>query len=259
MDLVKKLYETGVVDDEDGNEFELRNHISPEEGEFLINIINEYVGTKKVIEIGCAFGIASLHIGEAIQDHKDSEHIIIDPYQSSHYRRAGIHQIEKAGFKNVRLIEEPSGAALPVLAADRAGEFGLVFIDGLHTFDQTLVDLFYADQLLAVDGIVVIDDCALASVARAVSYFASYPNYELARTVARHTARQRLGGVISTLLPAQIAGEILPHGLYDRFYVRCLYPSMVALRKRYGTTQLEPRLLNPPQTHRASRDDSFAG
>ena len=246
MGLIKKIYETGMVYDKDGNEFELRNHISPDEGEFLINIINDYISTKKVIEIGCAFGISALHIGEAIRNYKDSEHIIIDPFQSSHYRRVGIHQIEKAGFKNFRLIEEPSGSALPALAADRASEFGFVFIDGWHTFDQTLVDLYYADQLLVDDGIVVIDDCALAPVAKAVAYFANDPNYEMVRTVGRHTTRQRIGGVINTLLPVQIAREILPHGLYDRFYVRCLYPSMVALRKKQGRTQLEPRLLSLP-------------
>lgn len=135
---------------------------------------------------------------------------------------------------------------MPALAADRAGDFGLVFIDGLHTFDQTLVDLFYADQLLVDDGIVVIDDCALASVAKAVCFFANNPNYEIVRTIVRHTIRQRIGGVISTLLPMQIAREILPRSLYGRFFVRCLYPSMVALRKKQSKTQLEPRLLSAP-------------
>lgn len=231
MNLIEEIYESGVVYDKNGNEIKLHSAISPEEGEFLINVINEFVIIKKVIEIGCALGISSLHIGEAIRTYEDSEHIIIDPYQSSKYQGVGIHQIKKAGFDNFRLIEGFSGSVLPDLAADRASEFGLVFIDGLHTFDQTLVDLFYADQLLVDGGIVVIDDCALAPVAKAVSYFDNYPNYEMVRTVTRHTTRQRIGGVISTLLPVQIAREILPHGLYDRFYVRCLYPSMVALRK----------------------------
>ena len=244
MDIIKEIYEMGVVRDKFGNEFELRNAISPDEGRFLVDIIRQHVGIKKVVEIGCAFGLSALHIGEAIRDDDDSEHFIIDPFQGTHYKRVGIHQLEKAGFNNFTLIEETSGAALPPLVAEHAGTVGMVFIDGLHTFDQTLVDLHYADQLLADGGVVVIDDCALASVARAVSFFENSPAYEMLKTVPRHTVKQRVGGAVTTLLPARVAGAILPHWLYDRFYLRCLYPSMVALRKVQGTEQPTPRLLD---------------
>ena len=36
--------------------------------------------------------------------------------------------------------------------------FDFIFIDGWHTFDYTLVDMFYADRLLRIGGYLLIDD-----------------------------------------------------------------------------------------------------
>ena len=52
----------------------------------------------------------------------------------------------------------------------------LVFIDGWHTFDYTLVDAFYANELLRVGGYLVIDDAQHSGVAKCVRYIE--PNYK---------------------------------------------------------------------------------
>lgn len=122
--------------------------------------------------------------------------------------------------------------ALPTLVENEAGTFDMVFIDGWHTFDHTLVDLFYANRLIKVGGYIVIDDCLWASVAKAVSYVERYPAYELhEQSASTQSYKRSIADFIRTVLPSQVAGYILPRYLYDKFYVRTLYSSMVALKK----------------------------
>ena len=51
--------------------------------------------------------------------------------------------------------------------------FDVIFIDGLHTFEQTLRDFINATQFGKPQGVIVIDDV------RPSSYYASLPNLEL--------------------------------------------------------------------------------
>ncbi len=51
-------------------------------------------------------------------------------------------------------------------AVTRKEKYQLIFIDGWHTFDYTLVDFFYADLLLELGGFLVFDDVQLPAVAK---------------------------------------------------------------------------------------------
>lgn len=53
----------------------------------------------------------------------------------------------------VGCIEQKSFLAMPrLLQAGR--KFDFCFVDGMHLFDYTLIDLFYADLLVRVGGII---------------------------------------------------------------------------------------------------------
>ena len=60
-------------------------------------------------------------------------------------------------------------------------QFDLIFIDGFHTFDYTLVDLFYAILLCRIGGIIVIDDIKHAGVAQLIKYVDS--NYKCLKRI----------------------------------------------------------------------------
>ena len=60
----------------------------------------------------------------------------------------------------------------------RGGAFGLVFIDGMHLYDFTLVDFFYADLLVPPGGFVVFDDAQMPSVQRVIAYVLSNRAYD---------------------------------------------------------------------------------
>lgn len=66
---------------------------------------------------------------------------------------------EWAGIGFFNLIPEPSELALPDLLRKQPESFNLIFIDGWHTFDQMMLDMFYANRLVRIGGYIIIDDC----------------------------------------------------------------------------------------------------
>ena len=132
------------------------------------------------MEIGCAYGVSSLFICQALAKHREAgpHHVIIDPFQSGHFKKAGILNLERAGFDFYELIEELSERALPRLW-EQGRRFDFILIDGRHTFDQVMLDFFYVDKLLDVGGIVMFDDFQWSSIGKAMRYISRYPSYRV--------------------------------------------------------------------------------
>lgn len=229
--IIEEIFQSGVVCDELGTEYELESHIDRDEGEFLVDLINSDPDIHKTLEVGCAFGISSLFICSALAERQPAKHIIIDPYQQEDWHGVGIANLKRAGYDFFEFFESPSEFVLPDIARNEAGTFDLVFIDGLHTFDHTLLDLFYANQLVKVGGYIVADDCGWTSVAKALTYFLNYPAYQLEGQPPFPVPRRTVKRIIRTVIPPSIAGYLLPRNLYDRVYIKTLYSSMVALKK----------------------------
>jgi hypothetical protein len=56
----------------------------------------------------------------------------------------------------------------------------MVFVDGMHLFDYTILDLFYADQLIDIGGIVTLDDIRLENTRKAYDYvLTNYKHWKL--------------------------------------------------------------------------------
>jgi len=230
-DIIEEIYRTGVVRDGLGNEHELHSAIDVHEGEFISQLVSSDPDIRKTLEIGCAYGLSSLYICSALYGRDSVKHTIVDPNQNSGWHGIGVSNLERAGFDFFELIEKPSEFVLPDIAQNKSGAFDMVFIDGWHTFDHTLLDLFYANRLIRVGGYIVIDDCNWPSIAKAVSYFLMYPAYRLEKRISRTTARGRLADIVTAVIPPSIAGYIFPRNIYDKHYLRALYSSIVALKK----------------------------
>ena len=72
----------------------------------------------------------------------------IDPFQSTQWGGGAIHTIRRAGLgKGFELLEEADVSALPRLRA-QGRMFDLVFVDGLHNMDATLVDFYLVHPML---------------------------------------------------------------------------------------------------------------
>ena len=104
----------------------------------------------------------------------------------------------------------------------------MVFIDGMHTFDHTMLDLFYANRLIRVGGYIVIDDSNFWSVSRAVSYILNYPAYRLWAQTQVVSLKGRIAEFVARILPKAIGSLFLPKIIYELIYRN---PKMVVLKK----------------------------
>ena len=82
----------------------------------------------------------------------EDAHVIIDPFHSTQWSRAGIDLLRRSHLhENIRVIEDYSYRAIPQL--DREGErFDMVFLDGHHCLDYTLTDVLTSDRVLEIEA-----------------------------------------------------------------------------------------------------------
>ena len=154
------------------------------------------------LEIGCAYGLSSMFICDSLaRKNAPCLHTIVDPYQNSVFAGQGVKNLEGAGLRCFELIEEPSELALPQFLKSGA-RFDAILIDGYHTFDQTIVDLYYATKLLRVGGYLALDDCDLPAVNRAARYLLTYPCYTIFDSTPHGRTRRNLCSAAKRVLAA---------------------------------------------------------
>jgi hypothetical protein len=102
--------------------------------------------------------------------------------------------VQRSGLESyMNVMETTSYRALPklleeVLSGHRP-RFHLIYIDGWHTFDYTLVDFFYADLLLETNGVIVLDDIKHKPVQKCLKYIdKNYPHYRLVQRTPCYNA-----------------------------------------------------------------------
>lgn len=186
--LLEEIFQTRTVSDGQGNQTELHSAIDRTEGEYLEALIRES-GAKRVVEIGCAHGISSLFICEALAAKADPEVVVIDPYQSTYFKGIGQANLDRAGFEFYRLVEQPSEIALPELI--KAGEiFDLAFIDGNHDLSYVLTDFLLLNRLVKPDGHIVFDDSDFPDVNWVIQLALSDFSYKVAGAVTANTSKR---------------------------------------------------------------------
>jgi predicted O-methyltransferase YrrM len=179
-DFIRNIFKTGKVKTESGKVKYLKDAIDPYEGYFIYKTIieNDY---KDILEIGMANGMSGLYICSALQELGNSKecHLTsIDPFQSTQWENTGIQTLRDADLlKYHKLIEELDYLAMPKLVEEEK-LYDLIFIDGNHLFDYTLLDLHFANKLLKVGGMIVVDDTKHENVKMACKFFeANYQNF----------------------------------------------------------------------------------
>lgn len=231
--IIEKIFETEAVVGRSGKVHPLRGGIDRQEGEFLYDLIQDDPNIHKTLEIGCAFGISSLYICDALMNRANASHTIIDPHQSGMWDAAGIANLDAAGVDFYHLIERKSEFALPQLLQDQEGQFDFIFVDGMHTFDHTLLDCFYATRLLRVGGILAVDDVTFPSVKRVIDFLKTYPCYTEHGDVRREWKKdwkRTAKRLLMSPIPQRTWANILPPKRYRKiFYDRVV--QMVALKK----------------------------
>jgi predicted O-methyltransferase YrrM len=173
--VLREMIETQTALDPHGRPVPLHSGVSVADAEALYQQIRGRKPTQ-VVEVGMAFGVSTLAILTALSENGAGRLTSIDPLPQD-YGRCGLAAVERAGFSSLhRLIEQPSALALPeLLAAGTTIEFG--YIDGWHTFDAVLLDLWYLDRMLLPGGLLGFNDCGWPAIGRAIRFLETHRRY----------------------------------------------------------------------------------
>ena len=214
--VLEALFTTGQTVDATGETREVFPTGIPWDMGEAITLLIKQKQCLRTMEIGCAYGVSSLFICQALAERREAgpHHVIVDPFQSKQFNKAGILNLERAGFDFFELMEEPSERALPRLW-EQGKCFDFALIDGRHTMDQVMLDFFYVDKLLDAGGIVVLDDIRWPGIGRAARYLSQYPSYRVlppfssARPMGWATRARHLIAWGSRLLPMKVRRALL--------------------------------------------------
>ncbi len=140
-DILREMYERDEVQMPDGTSRRLHSAVHPEFAMALYNTVRREK-PELVVEIGMAFAGSTLSILSALEENRKGRVVSIDPGQTEHFGNGGLHNVERSNLRHRHeLMEEPSYLALPRLI-DQGARVDMGYIDGMHTFDYTLVDFF---------------------------------------------------------------------------------------------------------------------
>ncbi len=164
----------------------------------MIETLMQQHSPARTLEVGMAFG-ASTVVFAAMHGMRDRgskrPHIAIDPFQSTIWDDVGRLKLEAANLADlVEVIEERSSVALSRLMAE-GSQFGLIYVDGSHLFEDVFVDAYFGMRLLEPGGYLLFDDCADPHVEKVLAFInTSVPGLERqADTTLKQQIARRLG------------------------------------------------------------------
>jgi predicted O-methyltransferase YrrM len=194
--VLQKMYFEQAVYDKNNKKIKYNSGVGPIEGWHLYNLVksNQF---NKILEVGMAYGTSALFMCQALKENNAPGYLIsIDPNQSTQWEGIGRLNIERAGLlKYHRIMETTSDKAMAYLLSsnidgDAPESFDMVFVDGMHLFDYTLLDIYFAAKLVRLYGVIVIDDIRHKGVAKAIKYINL--NYKFLKLIEINVASQTM-------------------------------------------------------------------
>jgi|SRR5271155_1153020 len=176
-EVLRSILSSGFITTEDGKIRTLESAISPAEGDFLQEMIRS-ARPQVSLEVGCAYGVSSLYICEALREVNAAKHIVMDPYQHSVWEGIGLANLGRAGYLDIIDFHETASYEYLSRLSEEHVTIDFAFIDGSHVFDYVLVDFFLIDKLLRPGGIVILDDLSWPSVRSVCRYVLSNLRYQ---------------------------------------------------------------------------------
>ena len=160
-----------------GDSLKLHSNINMNEGNYLYNLVANNNMTQ-LLEVGFAYGVSAMFMTKALEFNKSKKKenttyqlISIDPFQREQWHNLGLYNLKRIKTENFhKLYEDKSLNTLPYLLKERKKQYDLIFIDGWHTFDYALVDLFYSSFLIKQHGYLILDDALHPGVAKLIKY-----------------------------------------------------------------------------------------
>lgn len=235
--IINQIFSQQQVTDASGKNYPLDSNIDELEGHFISNLIRQNNYTK-TIEIGCAYGLSSLYICDALAENTNAHHTIIDPFQTTDWHGIGLKHLNQANIDFYTHLPQKSEFALPKLA-EKGEQFDFAFIDGWHTLDHTLIDFFYLNRLIRTGGMILIDDAGMLAIRKLIRYLINYPAYQIVGGIPlQHSTKRnmaenikKLTALAAKIIPAKLRHEIFSPELLKSDKQLGIDVSMIALKK----------------------------
>jgi Methyltransferase domain len=98
------------------------------------------------------------------------QHMAVDPFQQEAWDDSGLLAVERAGLSDyLDFRPQFSSIILPRLL-ESGEQFGLIYVDGSHLFEDVFIDAYYTSRLLSDGGVVAFDDCRDAHVRKVIQF-----------------------------------------------------------------------------------------
>jgi predicted O-methyltransferase YrrM len=199
--VAKEILDNRQVVDKQGNKYPLHSDTSLSQCEFIQSVINS-IDASVCLEIGLAYGISSMFIGESICRKPERKHIIVDPFQGD-WSNVGLYNLERCNFSDfVEYHDDFSHNVLPLLLS-KGIQIDFAYVDTTKVFDLVLLDAYYISRLLKVGGVMVFDDCMWPGVKRMVRYISQWSHLAVYGRHAEYQNRRskKIASQLANMLP----------------------------------------------------------
>jgi predicted O-methyltransferase YrrM len=225
--LLEEIFRTKEYTTTSNEVVPINSETSQVQCEFLQELILAN-GYNRSIEIGFAYGMSALAIAEAISKNGGS-HLVIDKFEHSHWQGAGLDLLKRAGYE-VEFHEHFCYTVLPKLL-EQGRRFDFAYIDSTKQMDWLLVDFFFLDKLLEVNGMIVFDDVMFPGIRKLVRYISQFPNYIVEKAFPENykpSASRQLSSLLR-FIPA--SRKLIKSEIVRSDHSMGINTSVIALRK----------------------------
>lgn len=183
--LLQQTFETKKFTNSKNEVIPIHSETSKEQCIFLQTLIRENK-FKSSVEIGIAYGMSTLAIVESITEN-GGKSVALDPFQYEDWGGNGLDLVKQAGYSDsLEFVNELSFLALPRFH-DQGRKFDFAYIDTVKIFDYLMVDFFFLDRLLEVNGVIVFDDVTFPGIRKLLRYLSQLPHYEICGQVPQNS------------------------------------------------------------------------
>ncbi len=175
--ILQDMFESYTVLDADNQSIDMASNISADNANRLYTAVKTYK-PKFMLEIGLAYGISALAILTAMKENNNNARLIsIDPYQQESWQDIGLLNIQRSGLDSYhQFLREPDYLVLPRLLTEN-NSFDMAYIDGWHLLDYVMLDFFFADKMLKVNGVIGFNDTPRPGVKQTIQFLQNNRKY----------------------------------------------------------------------------------
>jgi predicted O-methyltransferase YrrM len=178
--ILQNIFAKSAVVDKKNKPIKFTSGVSPIEGWYLYQTVLINIDINTIVEVGMAYGTSALYICQALKNKNSAGKLIsIDPNQSTQWQSIGLLNLKRAELSGYHeLMEMGSEIAMPQILKSTK-KVDMVFFDGMHLFDYTLIDIFFACKILRIHGVLIVDDIRHRGVSEVINYIRkNYPFLE---------------------------------------------------------------------------------